>query len=240
MLSVNSTLSNVWISVYLTISNSIPYSISMITKKSSAPEEYRFAVLAADVVIFSIHKGRLLVRLTPGHRLPQYINTPALPGGIVLQHETAEEAVYRVIKDRAVLNPDSLYTEQLFTFSTINRDPRNRVVSVAYIALAPWEFLTLEERENTEMGFWLPVTKAKNLAYDHDLILATALTRILTELELCYTTIIKSPVDKRNFRKKILKLGVLTELKKKRSGGKFRPAQLYRFSSKKVIDIESF
>lgn len=221
-----------------------------------APEEYRFAVLAVDVALFTIRNNELFVRTTRTNRPPEYIDTPSLPGGIIKASETAEDAVCRLVLERGGINPDELYMEQLFTFSALERDPRNRVVSVAYLALIPWERAS-EVQDGP--GYWIEAARAKKLAYDHDAILSMAIQRLqsrvtyttliskllpkeftLTELEHAFRSVTKQEVDKRNFRKKILNLGVLVELPKKRIGGKHRPAQLYRFGTKKVIEIEAF
>ncbi len=223
----------------------------MTQESNIAPEKYRFAVLAVDVALFTMRDNTLLVRVIPVTRLAQYKDTPSLPGGIIKATETAEEAVCRLVLERGGIDSKDIYVEQLFTFSALERDPRNRVVSVAYIALMPWERAC--EIEDGP-GYWIEAFRAKNLAYDHDLILAMALQRsrvtyttllskllskefTLTELELALKTVTRQEIDKRNFRKKILKLGVLVELPKRRIGGKFRPAQLYRFATKKVIEI---
>lgn len=221
-----------------------------------APEHLRFAVLATDTALFTIRDGQLLVRLIRVERVPSYINRAGLPGGLLRTEETAPVAATRHLKERAKIDPEKVYCEQLFTFSALERDPRGRVVAVAYLALAPWEKLSDEERQNTNDAWWSEVKDAKNLAYDHDEMLATAVTRLrsrvayttliskllpetftLTELEQAYASIIKTPLDKRNFRKKIEKLGVLSLVPNKKRKGPFRPAKLYRFTSKKVVEI---
>lgn len=227
----------------------------------------RFAVLAADSALFTIRERMLYVRLIRVERPPHFPDNPGLPGGLIAPQETAEEAARRHIETKALVAADKPYVEQLYTFSDVGRDPRGRVVAVAYLALVPWEKLTDEERRDTEDAYWAPVSsgasrggpvaRAKRLAYDHDEILATALERLksrvryttligkltpseftLTELEQSYECILGKDLDKRNFRKKILKVKVLKELAKKRSGGAFRPAKLYRFSSPNVDEIE--
>ncbi|KND51409.1 MAG: putative nudix-like regulator [Parcubacteria bacterium C7867-001] len=216
-----------------------------------------FAVVATDIALFTLKEGELLVRVIRVNRPPHYVNAIALPGGLLSPLETAEEAAARHIKDKTGIDPAKLHLEQLYTFSALNRDKRGRVVSVAHIAFVPWESLSDAERKDGEDSWWKTVEKAGTLAYDHTDMLETALTRLrsrvryttliqkllpaeftLTELEKAYESIIGKDLDKRNFRKKILKIGILKELAKKRTGGKFRPAQLYKFASKTVRDIE--
>lgn len=224
---------------------------------SKAPEALRFAVLASDVALFTMRDNELLVRLTHVVRPPHFPNNAGLPGGILREHETAEDAAKRNIEEKGLVAARKIYFEQLYTFSEVTRDKRNRVVAVAYLGFVPWEKLSDEEKENTTETYWLPVAKAKKLAYDHDNMLAMAVMRIrsraryttllsklmpkdftLTELERAYECVLSEPLDKRNFRKKILKLDVLEALPSKRADGPYRPAQLYRFASGKVDEIE--
>lgn len=227
------------------------------TRADGHPKELHFAVLAADVALFTIKEGVLCVRLVRVDRPPYYSNTKGLAGGLLLPTETAEEAIARHVRDKAGITSTEVHFEQLYTFSDIKRDLRGRVVAVAYNAFVAWDKLAEKEQTDTADAWWEPVSKARGLAYDHDAMLKMACARLrsrihyttliakllpeeitLTELEEAYETVLGSKLDKRNFRKKILKLDILTELDKKRAGGRFRPAQLYRFSSKTVRDIE--
>ena len=219
-------------------------------------KQLRFAVLAADVAIFTIHNGKLWVRLIAVHRSPYFIHATGLPGGLIDPAETAEDACRRLIHAKAGIAANKPYIEQLYTFSGIHRDPRGRVVAVAYLALIAWEKLSAIEQKNSEHAFWINAATLPRLAYDHADIIAMALERIksrvatttiisklipreftLTELEHAYELIIGTDLDKRNFRKKLNKLKILTETNHKRSGGKFRPAQLYRFKSDTIDTI---
>ena len=224
---------------------------------ANTPEHMRFAVLASDSVLFTIRGSELLVRLIDVDRPPHFVNIPGLPGGLLHPKETAGEAAVRHLTGKARVDVSKAYIEQLYTFSNVDRDPRGRVVAVAYLALVPWETLSTEEQADMKESYWRPVSRARKLAYDHDEILDAALKRLrsriryttliqklmpkeftLTELEQAYESVLGTDLDKRNFRKKILKLEVLTALPHKRTGGRFRPAQLYRFASAKVDEIE--
>lgn len=226
-------------------------------KESFESKKLRFAVLAADIVLMTVRDGILLVREIAINRPPHFCHTIGLPGGLIDPKETAEEAAKRLIETKSGIATNHVYLEQLYTFSAIDRDPRGRVVAVAYTALVPWELLSKEEQTPTLGHWWVEAGNIKDLAYDHDHIVVTALTRLcsraryttiisklmpkeftLTELEIVYESILQSDLDKRNFRKKILKLGVLTALGRKRSGGAFRPAELYKFTSKNIKEIE--
>ncbi|MDO8408065.1 MAG: NUDIX domain-containing protein [bacterium] len=223
----------------------------------NAPAPLRFAVLAADTALFTVHNRTLYVRLVRVARPPHFPDNPGLPGGLIAPYETAEEAARRHAAAKTSVVASKAYFEQLYTFSEVARDPRGRVVAVAYLALVSWEMLSDDERQDSEDTYWAPVSHARKLAYDHDEILKTALMRLksrlryttliqklmpseftLTELEQTYESVLGKDLDKRNFRKKILKLKVLKELPRKRSGGRSRPAQLYRFASNTIREIE--
>lgn len=225
--------------------------------KGPSSQELHFAVLAVDTVLFTITDGALYVRLITVNRPPHFVNTRGLPGGLLHPSETAEEAARRHLCEKSGIDTTHLYTEQLYTFSRVDRDPRGRVVAVTYLALVPWENLSDDERLDSAESQWALVKNAKRLAFDHDEVLKLALSRLrsrisyttilaklmpkeftLTELEQTYESILKSNLDKRNFRKKILKLGILTPLNKKRKAGRSRPAELYSFASPTVTDIE--
>ena len=225
----------------------------------TAPQEgpLRFAVLATDVALFTVRNGELLVRLVRVDRPPYFVDRTGLPGGLIDPKETADEAARRHLSAKAFIAPQKLHVEQLYTFSDVDRDPRGRVVAIAYLALVPWEALSAVEQSNSSDAWWSTLSKAQKLAYDHDGILKMALVRLrsrvtyttlisklmpkeftLTELEHINEAILKTDLDKRNFRKKILKLKILAPLNRKRASGAFRPAELYRFSSEKISDIE--
>jgi len=217
----------------------------------------RFAVLAADTALFTVRDRTLFVRVTRVERPPHFPNHRGLPGGLIAPSETAEQAARRHVETKASVASKKAYFEQLYTFSNVARDPRGRVVAVAYLALVPWEKLSTQERADSEGAYWVPASRAQALAYDHDEILKVVLARLksrvryttiihalmaseftLTELEQTYAAILGKGLDKRNFRKKILKVKVLKEVPRKRSGGPFRPAQLYRFARNSVREIE--
>jgi 8-oxo-dGTP diphosphatase len=224
--------------------------------ETPTPEHLKFAVLATDVALFTIRDGQLLVRLFHVTRPPHFPNNWGLPGGLVSPKETAHEASERLLADRAAIASKKVHLEQLYTFDAVKRDPRGRVVAVAYLGLIAWEKLSDIEKSDSGTVKWVPVAKAKGLAYDHDEMLALAKNRLasrseyttiiqkmlpheftLTELEKAYVCLQGRNLDKRNFRKKILKLKILKPLKTKKTGGAFRPAQLYSFVSQNVEEL---
>jgi 8-oxo-dGTP diphosphatase len=185
------------------------------------------------------------------NRPPHYINTLGFLGGIIDAKETAEDASVRILKEKG--NLTKVYLEQLATFSAINRDKRNRVVSVAYMGLVRPEVAAVYEHSDAK---FVPIAKLHALAYDHDEMMLTALTRLrgkiayttviqhllpkyftLSELQGAYEAILQKDLDKRNFRKKILALDIVKETGKMQEGVKNRPAALYEFSSHKVKEL---
>jgi len=163
---------------------------------------------------------------------------------MVRPEETAEDSVSRLLSDKAGIK--NIYTEQLHTFSGINRDPRGRVVSVAYLALTHIDPQDISKaRLETK---WYPMNSLPKLAYDHDEIMEHAIKHLrfkihntnvaryllpheftLTELQNVYEIVIGKGMDKRNFRKKILVSGMLKSMKRTRKKGVMRPAALYVF-----------
>ncbi len=221
--------------------------------KTKEPQIH-FAALAADTALFTLENNELLVRLIRVNRPPHIKDAIGLPGGLLLPKETADEAALRHLESKTDVSNKGVYIEQLYTFSDINRDPRNRVVAVAYMALIPWKELSENEQlGNITKSWWVPVKKLPKLAYDHNKIMEVALRRLaskigyttiikkllpreftLIELEHAYETILGEKIDRRNFRKKIKKLKLVVSLDKKIRGFKWRPAMLYSFKSNKV------
>jgi len=214
----------------------------------AAPHKLHFAVLAVDTVAFRLNNKMLEVLLVPA-AVDVYKGRRVLPGGLIHPKENAETAAARHLHDKGGLS--DVYIEQLYTFSGVKRDPRGRVVSVAYLAL------TIKDGEGEAAAArWHPVNDVPKLGYDHDEILSVALERLrtrvgyttiirhllpstftLTDLQQAYEIVLEEELDKRNFRKKILALDVLTATGKKRTQGASRPAALYRFSLNKVQQI---
>ncbi|MFA5962070.1 MAG: NUDIX domain-containing protein [Parcubacteria group bacterium] len=220
----------------------------MITKK------YKFAVIAVDVVIFTIIDNELQVLLIKMKKKP-FEKYWAAPGGLVGPEESTNDAAKRILLEKTGLG--DVYLEQLYTFGEVDRDPFGRVVSVAYFALIPWGNLDLKTTEEYAGVQWFPISKFPALAYDHAEIIATAIGRLkakleytniaygllsetfaLSELQNIYQIILQKKLDKRNFRKRILSLGIVKKSGKQRKGLPSRPADLYTFTQKKASMIQ--
>jgi 8-oxo-dGTP diphosphatase len=174
----------------------------------------------------------------------------ALPGGFVEVDETLEAAAMRELVEETGV--ENVYLEQLYTFGEVDRDPRERVVSVAYYALVKLSDHRIQAATDAREAAWFSIGQIPSLAFDHQKILATAHERLrgkvryqplgfellpekftLRQLQRLYETILDRSLDKRNFRKKILGMGLLKELDEVETDVAHRAARLYRFDKRK-------
>jgi 8-oxo-dGTP diphosphatase len=212
------------------------------------------AAVAVDVAIFTVLDGALqvlLVEVRGGTLAGRW----ALPGGRVPVEESLEQAARRELAARTGVR--RVYLEQLYTFGSPHRDPHGRVISVAYFALIAHGGRFQEPRATDRYAdvAWHPVGRLPPLAYDHPDVVDTARTRLrakleytnlvytllppaftLGELQAKYEAIVGRPLDRRNFRKKILSLGLLRHLARERRGP-HRPAALYAFRHRRPMMI---
>ncbi|WP_345035153.1 NUDIX hydrolase [Streptomyces sannanensis] len=223
---------------------------------AQAPEGYDkyafepFAV-TVDLAVFTVRDGRLHVLLVERGQDP-YAGAWALPGGFVLPRESAGQAARRELAEETGLSDEvvaSLHLEQLRTYSDPDRDPRMRVVSVAYTALVP-DLPEPRGGGDAAQARWLPVGSYDRLAFDHERILADARERIgakleytclatsfcppeftLGELRQVYETVWGTTLDRPNFRRKVLATPGFVEPvagAARLTGGRGKPAALYR------------
>jgi 8-oxo-dGTP diphosphatase len=167
--------------------------------------------------------------------------------------ETLDDAARRELREETGVAEDFL--EQLYTFGELDRDPRERVVSVAYYALVKLSDHRVKAATDASKAEWLQAFKAPKLAFDHAIILEAALQRLkakvryqpigfellppkftLSELQHLYEALLGVEMDKRNFRKKILSMGLLIGLNDY-TEARHRPAQLFRFDQKKYEQL---
>ncbi len=214
--------------------------------------EHARPALAVDCVVFGFDEEDLKVLLI--RRRLEPAGCWALPGGFVRIDETLEEAARRELREETGL--DRVFLEQLYSFGDLDRDPRERVVSVAYYALV--KLLDHPVHADTDAGdaAWFPVSELPALAFDHERIIDTALTRLrgkvryqpigfellpnkftLSQLQHLYETILEVPLDKRNFRKKVLAMDLLVELDEVQKDVAHRAARLYRFNQKRYEQL---
>ena len=207
--------------------------------------EHARPALTVDAVVFGLGTKALELLLIQRDNEP-FRGRWALPGGFVQMNETLEAAVRRELEEETGLA--GVFLEQLYTFGDPGRDPRGRTVTVAYYALVQPGEHRVVAASDARAARWYDVSALPRLAFDHDRVIETALARLkgklryqpigfellprkftLTQLQKLYETILERALDKRNFRKKVLSLGILEELDELESGVARRPARLYRF-----------
>lgn len=211
---------------------------------------YEHPSVTVDLVIFTVNDDTLKVMLIKRAEQP-YLDHWSLPGGFLLAGESLEDAALRVLKEKAGVG--NLYLEQLYTFGGPHRDPRARVITVAYVALIPWSNLDQPQSKKVADLKWCSIGQIPKLAFDHKAILNYAVQRLrakvtysnivyglmseqfrLSELQRMYEIILDEALDKRNFRKRMLASGLLQETGKKHLNGAHRPAMLYQFKKMEI------
>ncbi len=209
--------------------------------------DYPRPAVAVDCVVFGYDpdKTALSVLLIQRQNQP-FVHTWALPGGFVQMDETCEEAALRELAEETSVS--DLYLEQLYTFTGVARDPRERVISIAYYALAKLSDHQLRAATDAEDAGWFSIDSLPPLAFDHLDIVGKAIERLrgkvrytpigfellpphftLSQLQRLYELILQQALDKRNFRKKILGMDLLVDTGERERDVSHRAARLYRF-----------
>ncbi len=215
---------------------------------------YPRPALTVDCVVFGFDEGALKVLLIE-RGLEPFKGRWALPGGFVRVDETLDAAARRELGEEAGLT--QVFLEQLYTFGTVDRDPRERVVSVAYYALVKLSEHSAKAATDAANALWFPVSEVPRLAFDHARILETAIERLkgkvryqpigfellppkftLSQLQHLYEAVLGTELDKRNFRKKVLSFDLLVALKETQMLGRHRPAQLFEFDADKYEKLK--
>ena len=210
---------------------------------------YPRPALTVDCVVFGFDDGELKVLLIR-RDLEPFKGSWALPGGFVHLDETLDDAARRELREETGVQ--DVYLEQLYTFGDLKRDPRERVVTVAYYALVPLGRHQLKPATDASAAAWFGVADLPTLAFDHDRIVTTAVTRLkgkvryqpigfellpetftLSQLQHLYEAILERTLDKRNFRKKLLGMEFLVETDQIEQDVSHRAARLYRFDEEK-------
>ena len=210
--------------------------------------------LTVDVAIFTVVDDALKVLLIKRTKEP-FAGRWALPGGFLQQDETVSRAAERVLANKAGVR--DVFTEQLYTFDESGRDPRGSVMSVAYFALVRTDELRIDSGGQTQEPTLHDIAMLPELAFDHSTMVTYAVKRLraklqytnvifsllpehfsLTQLQKMYETILGETLDKRNFRKKFLGLGLIEPTGAKDTGGRHRPAELYRFRNTEPTELE--
>jgi 8-oxo-dGTP diphosphatase len=209
--------------------------------------------IAVDAVVFTIIDNGLNILLIERKKEP-YKGKFALPGGFLENNEELEEAATRELHEETGVK--DIFLKQLKTYGSVKRDPRGRVISVAFIALINSD-RELVASSDALRANWHPTHSLPELAFDHEVIVKDALAQLkieiqttniacqilperftLTKMQKLYENILGKELDKRNFRKKIKELELLKETKETFMEGAHRPALLYEFSNKGYSDIK--
>lgn len=212
--------------------------------------------LTVDAIVFGYNQQSGISVLLIKRKIKPYINQWALPGGFVLDNESLEEAVERELKEEAGVSIN--YLEQLFTFGKPGRDPRMRVVSVAYFGLVKSANFTLFASSDAAEANWFNIYNLPKLAFDHTGIVQKAIERLrakityepigfelldrkflFSDLEQLYMQMLGREIDRRNFKRKIMALQLVVALDEKAptlAAG--RPGNLYSFDKKKYNQLK--
>ncbi len=206
--------------------------------------------ITVDLAVFTVNNNKLKVMLAKRAEDP-FRDHWSIPGGFLLLGESLDAAACRVLDEKTGVK--NVYMEQLYTFGAPDRDPRARVITVAYFALIPWENLNQPESKKITDLTWASVDQLPKLAFDHKEILKYAVNRLrakasysnivyglmpeqfrLSELQTIDEIIVNDKLDKRNFRKRMLATGLLQETGEKDITGAHRPAMLYQFKKMEI------
>jgi 8-oxo-dGTP diphosphatase len=212
------------------------------------PDEFPHPSLSVDVVLLTARDDTLEVFLIRRDEHP-FKNDWSLPGGFVRLNENLETAAARVLESKTGLR--DVFLEQLYTFGQVDRDPRTRVITVAYYALVPLEKLTRLEISDTRALMPVKDAASLELAFDHHDILQKTLERLrgkldyapigyellperftLRELQTLHETILGKKLNKDAFRRKMLAKSELEATGQLETGQGFRPAEYYRFKGR--------
>lgn len=211
--------------------------------------------LTVDCVVFGLDEQNSLKVLLIRRNLPPFKGEWALPGGFVRQDETLEQSARRELGEETGVR--DIFLEQLYTFGAVARDPRDRVITVAYYALVNLTEHHITATTDADEAKWFPIDALPSLAFDHLHIFQQALQRLkgklryepigfellpqkfpLSQLQHLYETVLGKPLDKRNFRKKILKMGLLTALDEWQTDVAHRAARLYAFNPEQYQELK--
>ncbi len=210
-------------------------------------------IVATDIVIFTISNRQVKLLLVRRASEP-YLGKWALPGGFVRVDENLEDCARRELADQTGVS--DLYLEQLYTFGQVKRDPRERIVTVAYYALVPPDKANLRPAVGNSEAEWFSFDGLPDLAFDHADIVIIAHRRLaakldystivfalmpekftLSDLQAVYEIIQGETLDKRNFRKWVHALGRIKDACEERRDGQSRPARLYRVNDPTRVEI---
>jgi 8-oxo-dGTP diphosphatase len=216
--------------------------------KKTITYPYERPALTVDCVVFGYEEEEMKVLLIERDIEP-YKNVWALPGGFVRINETLEEAAIRELKEETSV--ENIYLEQLYSFGALNRDPRERVVTVSYYALVKLSEHKAKGGTDAADAKWFSMSNLPKLAFDHKEIIEIAFARLqgkvryepigfellpkkfpFSAIEHLYETILQRKIDRRNFRKKMLSMGIIKQLEVQQENVSHRKGFYYSFEKK--------
>jgi 8-oxo-dGTP diphosphatase len=215
--------------------------------------EYPHPSVSTDIVIFTIQEEQLKVLLI--RRLSEpFKDGWALPGGFVEIDEDLDQAALRELREETGIT--GVYLEQLYTFGKPDRDPRERVITVAYYSLVPIDRLSVGAASDARELGWFDSDQLQDLAFDHQKIINKAKQRLsakldystialqfmpskftLSELQKVYEIIHGEALDKRNFRKRVMAYDCMEDTGEENRNGSHRPARLYTLKSPGQVEF---
>lgn len=216
--------------------------------------KYERPSITVDCVVFGLDERELRIMLIKRGAEP-FKNRWALPGGFIHMDETLEKAAVRELKEETGI--EKIFLEQLYTFGDVNRDPRGRVITVAYYALVNLFEHKITASTDAAKAAWFSIDDLPDLAFDHGKIIEAAERRLtnkvryepigfellpkkftLTQLQNLYEIILEQKLDKRNFRKKILSMNLLISLDEVEEDVAHRAAKLYEFNKNRYDQLK--
>ncbi len=205
--------------------------------------------LTVDCVVFGLDEDDLKVLLIQ-RDLDPFAGMWALPGGFVMVNEAPDDTAKRELFEETGLK--DIFLEQLYTFGDPGRDPREHVVTVAYYAMVNLQDHAVQPATDARDAAWFCIDDVPALSFDHNRIFDVAIERLrgkiryvpigfellpakftIRQLQQLYEKVLDRPLDKRNFRKKILKMGILEDLNEIETDVAHRAARLYSFNEGK-------
>ena len=216
---------------------------------------YPKPAVTVDCVVFGYAGSSALKVLLIQRKLSPFKGIWALPGGFVRMEESVDEAARRELREETGV--EGVFLEQLYTFGAVGRDPRDRVISIAYYALIHLNSQILQAASDASSAAWFELASVGDIAFDHRQILDCAIERLqnkiryepigfelmpnrftLSQLQQLYEQVLGRLVDKRNFRRKLLKMNLLIDTQEKEQGVSHRAAKLYCFDKQRYEQLK--
>lgn len=228
--------------------------IEFMTKEKKFSYEYPHPAVTVDCVIFGFDGEHLNILLIE-RGIEPFKGCWAIPGGFIRMDETAEEAANRELQEETGVK--DVFMEQLKAFSGVYRDPRERVITIAFYALIKQSDYKVIGGDDASKAQWFKLNEIPELAFDHDIIIREAITQLkekihfepigfellghkftMTQLQTLYEAIMDTKFDRRNFNKKMISLNYLNPLDEKEENTNHRAARYFSFNNEKYQELK--